>query len=419
MNKLQLQYSVKILLIVSILVSIDFWSFLSWSNNLLYSALLFSVYICFLCVTIKTYKDNFIDKIVKWTIITVLLSIIPSMVDYGQDFYHTFRQCLGLIYGLFLYFVLKRYSFPPITIVKVITVVSVIWVAIELGQQVTYPSFWFSGRYLLFDDLEERMGLWRFYIWGVDFVMIAYAYWISNISNNINRKRGKSILLMLFLLVGLLCYGSRKHIVAVLFILIIWGVTRKGKQKYYAIAALILILAVLFVNYFSEWQNLNEEASQSQGEGEDFIRVLEAVYFLNDFSDSPLYPIFGAGMEVEGSKLYKLINYLGTMYGPTKGFYQADVGIIGYYSKFGLLGVSAIIMYIGYFIKNWKYIDEWLKYFFIMKMILIVFDFWAIWDVGMMAYSIFLYLLDYNIRKNKSIAFITNENRYTDISLRS
>ena len=83
--------------------------------------------------------------------------------------------------------------------------------------------------------------------------------------------------------------------------------------------------------------------------------------------------------------------------------YQADVGIIGYYSKFGLLGVSAIVWYIYIFLRNWKFIDKWFKYFFIMKMFLIIFDFWAIWSVGMMAYAVFLYMLDQNIKKNKAI----------------
>ena len=38
-----------------------------------------------------------------------------------------------------------------------------------------------------------------------------------------------------------------------------------------------------------------------------------------------------------------------------------------------------------------------------MKMFLIIFDFWAIWSVGMMAYAVFLYMLDQNIKKNKAI----------------
>ena len=76
------------------------------------------------------------------------------------------------------------------------------------------------------------------------------------------------------------------------------------------------------------------------------------------------------------------------------------MGLIGYFSKFGIIGVSAIIWYIIEFIKQRKYIDSWLIGFFVMKIMLIIFDFWAIWDVGMSAYAIFLYMLHCNINKN-------------------
>lgn len=84
----------------------------------------------------------------------------------------------------------------------------------------------------------------------------------------------------------------------------------------------------------------------------------------------------------------------------TLRIYQADVGIIGYFSKFGLLGTSAIIWYIVEFVKRRNYIDSWLIGFFVMKMVLVIFDFWAIWDVGMAAYALFLYILHRNINKN-------------------
>ena len=77
------------------------------------------------------------------------------------------------------------------------------------------------------------------------------------------------------------------------------------------------------------------------------------------------------------------------------------MGIIGYYSQVGLVGVSAIIYYIYVFIRNWKYIDVEYKLFFIMKFMLVVFDFWMMWAVGIVAYGVFLYLLNENIKYNK------------------
>ena len=41
-----------------------------------------------------------------------------------------------------------------------------------------------------------------------------------------------------------------------------------------------------------------------------------------------------------------------------------------------------------------------------MKIMLIIFDFWGMWAVGMMAYAIFLHITDLNIYKNKLAARI-------------
>ena len=82
---------------------------------------------------------------------------------------------------------------------------------------------------------------------------------------------------------------------------------------------------------------MSAEADDLQGAGEDFIRYLAAKYFIVDFSNSPLYPIFGTGWGslALGNKLEYCKHVL--------HFYISDVGIIGYYSTVGLVGVSAII----------------------------------------------------------------------------
>lgn len=64
---------------------------------------------------------------------------------------------------------------------------------------------------------------------------------------------------------------------------------------------------------------------------------------------------FGMGLETDGSRLKRFLESLATL-----RIYQADVGIIGYFSKFGLLGTSAIIWYIVEFVKRRNYIDSWL-----------------------------------------------------------
>ena len=386
-------------IVFSVLVAIDFWSFIYLPAIKSYtSTFIVVVCMCLIVGTKRQYKKDFISVIVTWTIITCFTGIIPAAIDYNQSFIESISACVRLLYPLFIYFILKKYSVNDLVLLKIISFVSFVWVMLELFQQITYPPYvWFSGRYLAYEgNIEQRLGMWRFYIWGVDFVMIAFSYWLYSIKENKNKTTIINILMTIIFTIGLLCYGSRKHIYVTLIICFLFLIKGFGQKKWLLVILFFLSSYFLYENFYTEWLELNEKAANVQGEGEDFIRFIAAKYFIFDFSDSPLYPIFGAGLHAGNSKLSNIIENLTQI-----GYYQADVGIIGYYSKFGLLGVSAIIMYIVYFIKNWKFIDEWLKYFFIMKVILIVFDFWAIWDVGMMAYAIFLYILGCNIQKNK------------------
>lgn len=342
-------------------------------------------------------KDD-ITTIVTWTIFSAFLSSIPAFFDWGTDIFRFIKSFVTLFYGLAFFYLLKIWRVNPSSLIKLITLFCIVWVAIEIGQQFTYPNYWFAGRG---EDntgnVENRMGLWRFYIWGVDFVMIAWCFFYGKLYSLKNKSLVNYLLVVLFA-VGLLCYGSRKHIMA-LFFSIAAGFLFSGKIKNkFRIGFVCFLVSLVIIYYFGEaFIEMSAEQDEMQGAGEDFIRWICANYFINDFSQSVLYPFFGSGYG--GKVLSDYLEFLKTDY----HFYQADIGIIGYYSQVGLIGVSAIILYIYKFIQNWKYIDIEYKLFFIMKMVMIVFDFWMMWAVGIVAYGTFLYMLDENINKNKFI----------------
>ena len=405
LNKENNKFINKLLIAGSIIFAINFWSSISiglspYTSNL--PVLVLFIYII-IVISSKNHSNYYISEmqsIMKWTIITIYISILAAFIEYRQELQTTFVACTRLSYGLFIYYILKKWNTSEKTLISILTPICIIWVFIEIGQQFTYPNYWFAGRNEEW-GIENRMGLWRFYIWGVDFVMMIMCYWAANIAVN-NKFSLKSLLIALILIIGLLCYCSRKHIYCVFVAIGYIFINMKGKYKNLIRFILICLVSYIFISYYDSYKEMSDASNELQGEGEDFIRLLEAKYFLFDHSDSFLYPIWGSGIHGGESLLSKKIQDLTELY----GFYQADVGLIGYYSQFGLLGVSAIIAYIYKFIKNWKYIDLWLKCFFIMKIMLIIFDFWGMWAVGMMAYAIFLHITDLNIYKNKLAARI-------------
>lgn len=394
----------KTLLIFSLLIGICFWSNLQldiypWGTRWAYP--LFAIY-CFIIITNKSHTwKNYtweFTGIIKWTILTIFLSFIPAYIDWGQSITQSIGMSLKWSWVLLLYFILRKWNIDSAVIMKYIIILSIIWVILEIGQQFTYPNYWFAGRSGEEpESIAQRMGLYRFYIWGVDFVMMAYAYCIGESSNLKKGLSQKMLIIGIILFIGLLCYCSRKHIYVSLFAIGYFALMTKNKYRNYIRMFIVLVVLFLVYNFYDSFTEMNAEQAAAQGEGEDFIRFLALKYYLFDFSNSPLYFWLGTGIQANNSALADAINYSTEVL----RFYKADIGIFGYYSTFGILGTSAMILYIWRFIKNWRYIDLWLKLFFIMKLFLIVFDFWGMWNVGMMAYTIFLYILELNIQKNK------------------
>ena len=375
----KLSFPKKLPFIFSLLIGICFWSNLAldinpWGTRWAYPLVFIYCLILLFDKSTewKSYKWEFAG-VLKWTIITLFLSFIPAYIDWNQSILLSLQASIKYTWILFIYFILRRWNIGTSYIMKYIIILSIICVIIEIGQQ-----------------------LYRFYIWGVDFVMIAFAYCVGLLAQRENKFSINLLCLGTIFLIGLLCYCSRKHIYVSLLTIGIVSLSIKSKYRNLIRFVFALLVFAIIYNFYADFAEMNEQSIEAQGEGEDFIRFLALDYYLFKFSDSPLYFWLGSGIP-SISELGRVNTYAIDVL----KFYRADIGIFGYYSLFGIIGTLPFIFYIWKFLKNWNYIDLWFKLFFIMKLILIVFDFWGNWNVGMMAYVIFLYMLELNIQKNK------------------
>ena len=366
---------------------------LSWSGwgsrQSFYIGFFLFIYVLF---NIKNIDKGEMTSVAGWTLMSAFLSIIPAFIDWNATFRSFFYTFVATYYGLFFYYLLRIWKVSPQEIIRIVCIFCLVWVVLEIGQQFTYPQYWFLGRRNEWDSVENRMGLWRFYIWGIDFVMLAFSYYAGKFFDGNNSK--KTFFYAIVFAVGILCYCSRKHIISLLAVCV-WGILKtKSKHKWKLRFTSILLLSLLFFNFYADFAQMSAEQDEAQGTGEDFIRYLAALFYLNDFSDSPLYPILGTGW---GSTI---LDHRLEYCTKVLMFYRADIGLLGYYSSVGIVGVSAILLYVYKFVKNWKYIDFGYKMFFVMKIFLVIFDFWMSWAIGIIAYGTFLYLLDENIKLN-------------------
>lgn len=391
------QRLLSILVLITIVLSTCVWSSLQlgispWrSINPVWLSIIFLIII----FSSKNSKNRYpFRKVVSLSLLSLYFSILTSYVLYKQSPIYSIFFVSQLAYGLLLYFVLHKYNFSEKKVIEIITIVSLVWVFLEIIQQFTYPQIWFARS----ETPEQRMGLIRLYIWGVDFVMIAMCYWWGKIANGGSVNKKKILTLCVFFTAGLLCYASRKHIYATLMVVLLAIINMKGNHRYLVRFSLLMVLTAILVNFYDSFMEANTQLNELQGgEGEDFIRILEFKYFTTDFLHGPFEYCFGVGIPDLPTTMGRELERLRDFY----GFYQSDIGVFGYFTQFGIFGIVPIVMYIFIFLKNWKYIDNQYRYFFLMKMLLIVFDFWAMWGVGMVAWALFMYLVDQNIKENK------------------
>lgn len=391
-----------IVFVILMLLCINFYSFLLYTDNINYPIVIQVVSAILLLSNIEIMmkpKGCFWGGELLFLIFTYILSSISSAILYNQNFYDSAKVICDMLLAIQLYYVLKKWHISEKKILSCLIWISVVYTFLEIIQQYTYPLYLFNGRppYEGTGLLEQRMGLWRFYIFGIDFCLLAF----FAVYQNVLEKKNVSvnIIFVLFLFIGIVFFVARKSIYATISCVIIGLIIYRNNSRNTITTKVLMMMfiALVFSVLPSYLEELNEQTVYSLENSENFIRVIAADYFINKFNDSFLYVLCGAGMAGGSSDLQIQLNYLIQMY----GIYQEDCGFVGYYSKFGLIGLVAMLWIVFKIIKNYKYIDLYLLLYLILRVEISFFDFWGNSLRNMAAFIIYLYLVEISIKKNK------------------
>lgn len=340
-------------------------------------------------------------RVANMTMVGFLLSCIPSIVIFGQSLYEAITGIQMYVFPMLLYYLLHKWKTDENTIFKFLIGFTAVFGFFEVIQQYTYPTYWFNGREAneITGLLEERMGFWRFYLFGIDYCLLAIMLCFGKILKK-EGKQGINYIFFLICAVAVYFFLARKDIYAVVSCVAIGTLfyTKKGGIGSKIFISLLLLGAYLFLS--NAMTDLNEQTQTEMGESsEDFIRFVAADYFINSFSNSPLYYIFGSGIPGGKNYLMSQITYLSE----NLNIYQDDCGFVGFFSKFGLFGLMTQIYILIKIALNYKHIDMHLLMFALLQLEISFFDFWGNNTRNLATWAIFLYLLDKNIEKNKSL----------------
>lgn len=353
---------------------------------------------CFQIIFDNRYKQLIFRNGNIWILCSFFFSMISSYILYNQNLYQSLKVTGPWIFCLCLYFLCVKWHISEKFIIRFLIIFSVVFTAAEILQQLTYPVMLFNGRAAneYTGDVEQRMGLWRFYIFGIDYCILASLFCFQKVM----QKSSKHILLLIVTFLGIVFFVARKNIFAVISCYIVGAVFSTKKTYVFSKILMCLFIITIFTILPTYMTDMIEQTSNDI-DNEDFIRYLAADYFINEFNDSPLYIIFGSGLAGGDSLLAKQIDYLITNF----RFFKSDCGFIGYYSDFGLFGIGAMLYLIIRIISNYKYVDQYLLLYLLLRIEISFFDFWGNYPRNLAAWFIYLYLVECSIHKNKKNNF--------------
>lgn len=280
----------------------------------------------------KIYSKCTQNKVIFFFCILIILSIITSYVFENQSPIDSLLALYSFIAIIPFYYILKVSRIKEREIVKVLTVLSFIYIAINMFQQVL-PIYLFGSR----SGEEIRFGLNRYSIWGDRLCIIPLFYYLSLWMKSLKRKY---LLVVLFMFVGIFFQLERILLASVsiaILLMLFLGKKEKKTMKYYLI--LFFLISVPFFFFSSNESKIGtekmiERTNKEIDEGDNNLRYLSISYYLTEFNNTTPKFLFGTGVPYKDSSYGKKIESI-----EDYGFFRADIGIFGDISTYGLISV--------------------------------------------------------------------------------
>ncbi len=389
MEKIRLRKT--ILLTIIILLGISFYEFSfvdSFSRFLILSSFTVIVLISFFGERHHLPKQFSFPLIFYF--FGIFLSVIACKLYWDQSILQSFLA-LKSFYLMFFYFTLHVIRPTIKEIHRVVILISIGYVICYSISLITYPDILFGSKAI------SRRNTISINIFGV--IFLVYSIFLTFYKSFIEKKRMYLFLFLIFL-TFIFIRASRNAIFAILFLLIYFYYLRNRFSLLKFFQILLIVFAFIFSfglyqNYFDTLVNI----TMSQFfEGNTYIRIQSLLYYLFEHSQNNVNLFFGNGIFNADSNYGK---YVVNSLWKNKGFYAEDIGLIGFWSYFGVITLFSYIYMIFLMLK--KHNSMPIRYF---SLYLIIMSF-ATMDSYMTDSLIFqplvFYMSDILLYRSKSI----------------
>jgi hypothetical protein len=378
----------KILLMLSvILLATNFYQLnilLEYSNFFKILGLILIVLIVIFNKKTRSIKSY--NKLIRVYFLGIFISAFFCYLYWGQSII-TSVFALKTYYFMFFYYAIhvlkpsiKEINFTIIT-------VAVGYIIAYFIDYLSFPDiiFGIKGR--------ERRGTISFTIAGVTFMI--YALFLSFYKIRFFKKYRYIFLLTLCFIV-LLTRASRNAIFAVtLSILVFSYLQTKGfEKKIFNVLFFLIVGGIIHSGFAIFFDGLFLKLESDLSEGDNYVRIRSAYYYIFEHSPSFWNNIFGNGW-FSGSSDYG--QYMMESMWERRGLYAEDIGLIGFWSYFGVITITAYFLMLRKLLKKYNFLTIRMFAFYLVFMSFATMDSYQL--DGIIIQSMLFYISDISLTK--------------------
>jgi len=270
--------------------------------------------------------------------ISMVVSIFMARFTWDQGFEYSPSTIPYAIW--FVFFFLLKLNIPIKTIENIVLIYGLIYIVLFIFQFTHNNVVYFGTR-----ELVQDRGIIRIVFPGSGVFFLSCFIAINKVTST-DKYRYLWLLYALLGIVIIVLQVTRQAIVVMLLFYLIHFL--KNVKLIYKIAtiAFFVLAGYVFLNSgTSISKGLIEQQKEDASAGGNYVRIVEAEYYLTQFTPNTISKILGNGMYNDNSKYGKVIVNLEENY----WYFLSDVGLVEVYVLFGIF---AILGYLLIFVKS-------------------------------------------------------------------
>jgi hypothetical protein len=288
-------------------------------------------------------KNGKLTLAVKLIVFAILFSVLPAYESWQQSIPVTLIVTLPYL-SYMLYFYLRKKQVSREVLERVIYVIGITCLVCYFIAFAAFPIIVF-GQHTA-DEINVDRGFARIIIGGLGFIYLLY---FLALNTYLTKRKTKWLLVTFFCFVGIVMTLTRQVILASVVLSFYLIYIRLNLGSKFLIIAAVVSVGIFVVPNLKFVQLLVNQTQEQTSDFKDDIRYEEGDYYLNDFPPDGFARIFGNGEPSLGNTYYGIFVQ---NVEAERMLFQSDVGFIGFYSKFGLVGIFAWLMVFFIVIKN-------------------------------------------------------------------